>query len=136
MQLIKLIFIFLLFFCISSFVNKKLTPLTFLKDNDVLILKKSIIGFKNYVDTLDANRIIDFSYMEFESKNYNVEKYGVTPDYSINIFDKNERVCLLSIWNIENGKIAVNINYLKLDKFYSGYVIDKNLFNSKITFND
>lgn len=58
----------------------------------------------------------------------------MTPDYSINVFDKEIRICLISVWNIENNKLAININYVENDIFYHGFVIDKDKFESFFKF--
>jgi len=125
--------IIVLFILCASFQNKKLIPFTFLKAEKSLIVKKD--HFPNlYVDTLSVEKIKDLSTIEFESKNFKVEKIGNTPDYSINLFEKKNRICLISVWKIDNGKLAININNLSTDKFYYGFVINQSKFESIFKF--
>jgi hypothetical protein len=133
MNTFKTLILALIFYSICSFKTEQLTPLTFLKEKHELILQKS--KFPDiYVDTLNTIRIKDLTMLQFESKNFEVENYGVTPDYSISVFDKEIRICLISVWNIENKKLAIKINYIKKDKFYYGFVIDKDKFESFFRF--
>jgi hypothetical protein len=133
MNTFKTVILALIFCSICSFKTEQLTPLSFLKDKHELILQKS--KFPNiYIDTLNAIRIKDLIMLQFESKNFEVENYGVTPDYSISVFDKEIRICLISVWNIEDEKLAININHFEKDRFYYGFVIDKDKFESFFKF--
>jgi hypothetical protein len=129
----KLTFFLLILVLLSSFV-RKLTPLSFLNNKQTLILKQGII--EQFTDTLNSKEVNDLSNLEFEEKNFKVENFGVTPDNAVSIYEENERICLLSIWNISDVKYAININYLKESKFFYGYVIAKEKLNNKITFKE
>lgn len=115
-----------------SFTIKDLKPLLFLKDNNELILIKNS-AFVNSSDTLNEMRTLELSSLSFEQKNFKVENYGVTPDYSISVMKEGYRIALISVWKIDTVKLAININHFA-DKFYHGYVIDRKKFESIFRF--
>lgn len=126
------------FFLFSSFQKKSLTPFSFFNNEKTLVFRKSVFP-KSFIDTLNGVDIGKLSQLQFEKKNFEVENYGVTPNYSVSVFntDNGAEICLIAVWDIGNNRIAININHLIKEKIYYGYVIEEkkfeNIFNFKKT---
>ncbi len=119
---------------LTSFQNKNvsLQPFQFLITSTNLSIKQ---GWKSgETENLSKEEINSLSNLTFESSGFKVEEIGVTPDYSISIFQAEKRICLIGIWVINQNKFAVNINQLEKEVFHYGYVIEQNKLEKVLKF--
>ena len=109
-----LVTVLFLLLCLAGSAQKRTTVFPFmnlLKDTDTLVVRggpKITKGAKT--DTLYKAGIGQIAGLYFSDKDFDVEKYGVTPGGSIELIRDGKQIALISCWDINDTYYAINIS--------------------------